>query len=273
MSKTAHEVRVATGRHRIPTGPISGARHFWQWWLAPVLRPAEIAGAARLYARYLRDWKRYERLAAPERLNFRDSYPCLRDRTAETPFDPHYFYQSAWAFRAIHRASPTWHVDVGSHSDFVGMLSAITRVTFVDIRPLRVEIQGLESLEGSLINMPFDSGTVASISCLHVAEHVGLGRYGDMLDPRGTEKAAAELARVLRPGGNLYLSLPIGQPRVCFNAHRIHSPKQIIRYFPGLELVDFAAVNDAGAFSEHAEPADYADARYACGLFRFRKNA
>jgi hypothetical protein len=119
--------------------------------------------------------------------------------------------------------------------------------------------------------MPYKDGSVKSLSCLHVAEHIGLGRYGDPLDPLGTEKAAAELMRCLAPNGNLYFALPIGKSRLCFNAHRIHSPQQIMTYFEGLELAEFSVTGDDKQFVEDTNPADYANQRYACGMFWFRK--
>jgi hypothetical protein len=112
---------------------------------------------------------------------------------------------------------------------------------------------------------------VKSISCLHVAEHIGLGRYGDPLDPQGTKKAARELSRCLAVGGNLYFSLPIGKERLCFNAHRIHDPETIIKYFSDLKLVDFSTSGDDKVFVENTEPAKYKDQRYACGMFWFTK--
>ncbi len=83
--------------------------------------------------------------------------------------------------------------------------------------------------------------------------HIGLGRYGDPLDPEGTIKAINELKRVLvlAVGGNLYFSLPVGSPRLCFNAHRIHSPGQILEYFSDLKLVEFSGVDDKGNFLEN----------------------
>ena len=105
-----------------------------------------------------------------------------------------------------------------------------------------------------------------------MAEHVGLGRYGDALNPLGTRQACAELARVLAVGGNLLFSLPVGRPRTCFNAHRIHSPAQVLDYFDDLELVEFSAVDDDGAFVANIEPERVAAANYACGLFSFRRN-
>jgi len=237
--------------------------------LDPIIDVGRILPGMGAYVRYVADWRAYASMEHAESLRLRDAYPCLYDDTASTSVDPHYFYQDIWAFKAIQRSGAPSHIDVGSRAILVGMLSAVTRVTFVDIRPLLVALDNFESKKGSLLELPFGDGSVASLSCLHVAEHVGLGRYGDSLDPEGTRKAAREMSRVLRRGGNLYISVPIGRPRVCFNAHRIHAPQQIIEYFGDLELVSFAAVDDGGGFSPRADPADFTDASYACGMFHF----
>ena len=95
-------------------------------------------------------------------------------------------------------------------------------------RPLLADLDNFDSKKGTILSMPFKDNSIPSLSCLHVAEHIGLGRYGDPLDPLGTKKTTKELSRVLVPNGNLYFSVPIGKPRLCFNAHRIHSTQQII---------------------------------------------
>jgi predicted SAM-dependent methyltransferase len=136
---------------------------------------------------------------------------------------------------------------------------------------LEVELDRLRSIAGSVLSMPFPDKSIKSLSCLHVAEHVGLGRYGDSLDPAGTRKAAAELQRVLAPGGMLLFSLPVGRPRVCFNGHRVHSPAAIPEMFPELELKEFAGVDDSGRFLRDLAPGEFADAGYACGLFIFER--
>jgi hypothetical protein len=100
---------------------------------------------------------------------------------------------------------------------------------------------------------------------------VGLGRYGEPLDPLGTKKACRELARILAQGGNLYFSLPVGRPKLRFNAHRIHSPQQIIEYFNGLQLVELSGVNDEGNFIKNIEMVELENSDYGCGLFHFTK--
>lgn len=242
-------------------------------WLRPVADPLHMVAGLRHYGWYLRDWRQYSRLPQAEPLVWANSYPQLHDKTAVSTIDPHYFYVNAWAMRRVTANQPPYHVDVASQVLFANLLAAVVPVLFVDYRPLHVSLSGLSSVGGSILALPFADNSLASLSCLHVAEHIGLGRYGDPLDPLGSQKAARELARVLAPGGNLYFALPVGQPRLQFNAHRIHDPQTICAYVADLELVEFCGVDDNGRFIEAINPAALAPSRYACGLFWFRKTA
>ena len=240
-------------------------------WITPVINLEQVFTGLREYSRYLWSWSQYTKLPGAEQLMFRDAFPCLHDRTSVTQIDPHYFYQNIWAMKRIKFSGVEEHIDVGSLASFVGLLSTIVKVTFIDIRPLKVDLDNFDSRAGTILDLPLDNDSVSSISCLHVAEHIGLGRYGDPLDPLGTQKACQELVRVLSRGGHLYFSLPVGKPRVCFNAHRIHSPRQILDYFSSLNLLEFSAVTDRGRFIENVDPADLETADYACGMFCFTK--
>jgi SAM-dependent methyltransferase len=224
-------------------------------------------------AHYFRDRHAYREMPGAERLRWRDAFPKVTDRLVSSPFDAHYLYQDTWAAQRVAEAAPPRHVDVGSRVDLVCFLTAVTPVTFVDIRPLAAEIEGLESIAGSVVDLPYEDGSLPSVSCLHVAEHIGLGRYGDPLDPAGTRRAAAELQRVVAPGGELLFSVPVGRPRVCFNAHRIHDPHDVRAFFGELELVEFAGVDDAGRFRRRRELGELAGQNYACGMFRLRRPA
>jgi len=246
-------------------------RQLYRRWFNPIYSVEQTFTALTNYPRYFADRYRYSRLPEVEPLLWLDSYPCLFDQTATTGIDPHYFYQAVWATEQIAKNKANYHVDIGSEVKFVALLTTHLPTLFIDIRPLQTKVANLTNLAGSILTLPLGENTVESLSCLHVAEHIGLGRYGDPLDTQGTKKAAMELARVLAVGGNLYFSLPIGKPRVCFNAHRIHSPQQIIGYFNKLTLVNFAAIDDNGNFHPSLNHEDMADADYGCGLFHFRK--
>ncbi|OGR04995.1 MAG: hypothetical protein A2511_09850 [Deltaproteobacteria bacterium RIFOXYD12_FULL_50_9] len=218
--------------------------------------------------RYARHWQIFQRLSG-HRLRLRDSYPVLTDWVPATPFDPHYFYQGAWLARKIAALSPALHIDVGSSVLTMSVLSGHVPTVFVDYRPLKARLTNLHSIAGSIVSLPFATRGIASLSSLHVLEHIGLGRYGDSLDPEGSSKAARELARVVAPDGRLFIAVPIGRPRVCFNAHRIFSPTAVPPLFPGLGLLDFSWVDDAGCLHEAGRPEDAADQNYGCGLYEF----
>ena len=244
---------------------------FYTRWKRPLIRTKIFSGLAK-YPGYLMDIKRYSRMDGAESITLKDTYPCLFDKTSTTHIDAHYFYQDIWAFKKIIQINPKTHVDVGSNVNFVGFLTAITTVQFVDIRPLNVpHLENILNIKGSILEMPYESNTLESVSCLHVAEHIGLGRYGDSLDPLGTRKAAKELSRCLAKGGDLFFSLPVGKPRLCFNAHRIHSPKQILDYFKGLRLVELSGTDDKKRFIENIDIGILENAKYACGMFWFTK--
>jgi hypothetical protein len=237
-------------------------------WIAPVVDIRKAIQSMKLYGKFLADWISYGRLPEAEQLHLKDGYPCLFDRCQETPFDPHYFYQSVWASRLLARSGARAHVDLGSDIRFIGPLTVmIPMVTFIDVRPVKARSAGLHCIAASAVQLPFADRSISSLSCLHVAEHIGLGRYGDALDPTGTRRACAEMVRVLAPHADLFLSVPVGRPRVCFNAHRIHTPRQVMSYLKGLDLVEFSVVDDYGRFQEKADLDEMEGANYACGLF------
>jgi glycosyltransferase involved in cell wall biosynthesis/SAM-dependent methyltransferase len=238
-------------------------------WVSVVLNVRGIV-AVRHLPRYLNDLATFVRKSQTP-VRFVDSYPCLAEATAETPFDGHYFFQAGWIARRLALARPRRHVDIGSEVGLVGVLSAFVETIFVDYRPLPVSLAGLECRKGDLLDLDWPPDSIESLSCLHVVEHVGLGRYGDAIDPEGSAKACSALARVLAPGGSLYLSAPVGRERVCFNAHRVFSPATVREMLPGLRLESFAYVDDEGRFHEGVSPEDARGGDYGCGMFHFVK--
>lgn len=238
-------------------------------WVGVFIDPRKIF-SWRFLPRYLNHWFSYQTKSG-KTLKFGDSYPCFSDWVRSTPYDPHYFYQGAWISRCLKKSSPTLHIDIGSSVLTVGVMSGYVQTIFVDYRPLNAKLSGLSSVGGSINKLPFADGAVRSLSCMHVIEHIGLGRYGDPLDPDGANKAIAELVRVMAPRGKLYLTTPVGRERVCFNAHRVFSPVDLPLMFKGLNVRSFAWVDDAGQFHAEASPEDAVDSEYACGFYEFEK--
>lgn len=184
----------------------------------------------------------------------------------------HYFHQDLWVASDIYRLNIRSHVDVGSRLDgFIAHLLPFCSVTFVDLRPLNLDHVNFNFIQGTITNLPFKDSSISSLSCLHVIEHIGLGRYGDTIDPEGFRKAANELVRVLAPGGRLFLSTPVGVERLVFDAHRIFDPLTVVETFAPAKLASFHLISDAG--DRMIPDASFAEARrckYGCGIFVFQ---
>jgi SAM-dependent methyltransferase len=244
--------------------------HVLKHWAQALLTPVPLLGVAHL-PRYVADYLRFAAAGRPGEVRWRDTYPCLGDWTSHTPFDPHYLFQAAWLARKLAQHPPVMHVDIGSSVLTSTVVSAFVDTVFVDYRPLPVHARGFVPVAANITRLPFAPGTLESISCLHVLEHIGLGRYGDPLDPRGSEKAASELEGSLRAGGLLFLSTPVGRERVCFNAHRVFAPHSIVAMFPRLTLTEFSFVGDDRKFREGESLAAAQHNDYGCGMFAFTK--
>ena len=211
-------------------------------------------------------------------LEWKSRFPVIGEATATTGFDSHYIYHPAWAARIVAQTKPEFHVDISSTLSFCSVVSAFVPVKFYDYRPANLSLTNLECGQADLLKLPFADGSIKSLSCMHTVEHVGLGRYGDPIDPTGDLKAIAELKRVLAPGGNLLFVVPIGQPKLMFNAHRIYSYQMIVDAFSDLKLKNFTLIPyssglkpNFNASKEDSDNEKYPEKNSACGCFWFTK--
>src|SRR3989338_163769 len=113
--------------------------------IKPLVDPVNFFTAIPRYIGFFCDLARYLRMEGAEGIKISDLYPCIHNRTSVTKFDSHYFYQDIWAFKKIMESGVKRHVDVGSKVDFVGLLTAVTDVEFIDIRPLPAQIDNFTS--------------------------------------------------------------------------------------------------------------------------------
>ena len=225
---------------------------------------------------FLIDYFHFKQAETPKRFkggvgNF---YPCLLDRTLKTGFDRHYVYHTAWAARALARLRPNRHVDIGSHLYFAAIVSAYLPIDFYDYRPVELALEGLTCSHADITHLPFADNSIPSLSCMHVVEHIGLGRYGDPVDPQGDLKAISELQRVVSPGGDILFVVPVGHEAILrFNAHRVYTIEQVKQYFHEWDLRELYFIPDTASVNPTLDPSPemIMANSYACGCFWFRK--
>ena len=227
--------------------------------------------------RFLRDLNQWKRQGG----RVSSMYPVLSDWSdqAGAVASRAYFYQDLLVARRIYEARPQRHVDVGSRFDgFVAHVAVFREIDVIDIRPMEMTIRNVRFIQADLMQGAAEPATSTdSLSCLHALEHFGLGRYGDPIDPSGHLKGFKSLIKILKPGATFYLSFPIGQPVVEFNAHRVFDSEEVLSW-PGSELLRlerFDYVDDNGALHEDVAIDEIrvrcADLIHGCGIYTFTR--
>ena len=245
--------------------------------------PRRTIHALRGLPSYFRDLRRLRRQGALARrvFPFGAPYACLEDRFVESGLARgHYFHQDLLVARRVFRRNPTTHVDVGSRVDgFVAHVASFRPVEVLDIRPITSVIPNIRFVQTDLM-APIDKKMTDycdSLSCLHALEHFGLGRYGDPVDYDGYLRGLGNLWKIVRKGGTLYLSVPIGPQRIEFNAHRVFSASYIMECLDEqYRLESFSFVDDRGDLHEDVrwstpEATRSFGCTYGCGIFELTK--
>jgi hypothetical protein len=252
-----------------------GRIHLWVTQFG--IRPLDTLRSLFALPWYIRDLRRFR---AGTRWPI-SLYPCLLDRSAGAATLGEYFWQDLYVARRIIEADPARHVDVGSRIDgFVSHIACQRQIEVYDIRPLDVEIPNVRfrrwDLTATGTGAPDE--TADCVSCLHTLEHLGLGRYGDRVDPDAWQEGLARLAGLVAPGGRLWLSAPVGRRRVEFNAHRVFDPRELRESALdlGLALDEFSIVDGHGNHRFFTSEADWnlvASESYVLGIYLFRRPA
>lgn len=229
--------------------------------------------------KYIKDKKEYCRLNKRKNFKFNEKYerPIINEWRVQAGGINSYFWQDLWGGMRIAERMPDKHFDIGSRIDgFISHLVVLkVPVTLIDIRPLDKKIPGVDFIQADATQLSgIEDNTISSLSALCSLEHFGLGRYGDDIDPEACYKAFRAIQRVVRPGGYIYLSLPIGKERLCFNAQRVFDPYTVIHEFSECELEEYSVIDlDADpALIENCDLKKYREAETSqMGLFCFRK--
>lgn len=192
----------------------------------------------------------------------------------------HYFHQDLLVASKIYQANPDRHIDVGSRIDgFVAHVASFRKIEVADIRELQSYSENICYFQLDIMNeLPEEYiECTDSLSCLHVIEHLGLGRYGDPLQWDGHIVGLKNLSKMLKKDGKFYFSTPIGPQRIVFNAHRIFSLQTLLDFLSEDFLIeDFAYVDDSGNLNKDVELNkekinNNLGCKYGCAIFELRK--
>jgi SAM-dependent methyltransferase len=212
-------------------------------------------------------------------------FPCLSDRFEKSGVaSGHYFHQDLLISQHIFKRQPEKHVDVGSRTDgFVAHVASFREIEVLDFRPLTSTIENVSFRVCDLMAPLPDQlkNFCDSLSCLHALEHFGLGRYGDPIRPNGHVVGLANLHEILREGGTLYLSVPMGPQRIEFDAHRVFGLSKLLDLVEhGFDIMQFSYVDDAGDLQKDValkasqeQVSNNFGCHYGCAILTLRKRS
>lgn len=135
------------------------------------------------------------------------------------------------------------------------------RVVGVDLRPLALAHPNFAMARADVARLPFADGTFDVAVSLSTIEHVGLDWYAESGGATTDERAVAEVARVLRPGGRLILTLPFGEDAQT-PVQRIYGPTRLGKLLAPLRRTEtLYGLRDGLAWSVTSDEARAAEVR------------
>jgi len=254
-----------------------------KWYFSLLgINPIKIYSLVTMSPVYFKNYRILKKQAKVSKVNFSFGklFPILDEKYVSAgAASGHYFHQDLLVAHKIFKKKPIKHVDVGSRIDgFVAHVASFREIELFDIRPLPEKILNVKFVKMDLMEMDFKFlNYCESISCLHVLEHFGLGRYGDPINYEGFLIGFNNLHQILKKSGIFYFSVPIGPQRIEFNAHRVFSINYLLSLFDKkFEIQSFSFVDDLGHLHEDVqmEMNDIEtnfDCKYGCGIFELIK--
>ena len=146
----------------------------------------------------------------------------------------------AWTLAHVHQG-PGRVLDFGSGNGLLALGAAFAgnHAVAVDLEVEQYLFTGhdIEYLQGDFNELDFEPGSFDQIVNCSSIEHVGLaGRYGSPDSADGDLDAMAKMATLLKPGGDMILSIPLGLDGVYPPWHRVYGEERLSRLLERWEI-------------------------------------
>jgi SAM-dependent methyltransferase len=254
----------------------------YRFFLTLGLNPVQFLNLLKGLPEYINDYKKIKiQKKGNKDFYFGTIYPIVASKHSNSGImSGHYFHQDLLVAKKIYQNKPLKHIDIGSRIDgFIAHIAVFREIEIFDIRPQKTTINNIVFRQADLMKLPDNMLNYCdSISSLHAVEHFGLGRYGDPVDYYGHLKVLENIYRILQNRGKFYFSVPIGNQRIEFNAHRVFDLSYLLKLFENKYQIDsFSYVNDVGDIFENAVLDEKSiknnfNCYYGCGIFEMTKN-
>jgi len=145
-------------------------------------------------------------------------------------------------------------LDVGSVDSVlpINLASQGYEVWCIDVRQFEGKglVQNLKCLVGDVRKTSFENDFFDCVIAVSTLEHIGLGRYGEWLEPDGDITAVSEISRILSENGVLLVTLPFGKGET-FPSHRVYNQQRLKTILEGfkVEREDYYSRNKRGFWS------------------------
>jgi SAM-dependent methyltransferase len=131
-------------------------------------------------------------------------------------------------------------LEFGSGNSWLSLAAARRRFRTTAIDLISVEWPYVHPLlrfvQTDIFDLELPAASMDLIINCSAIEHVGLARYGDAGNPDGDLAAMERLRRLLKPGGMMLLTIPVGQDATVAPLHRIYGPNRLPLLLSGFQV-------------------------------------
>ncbi len=173
-------------------------------------------------------------------------------------------------------------LDIGSTT--CDMLSALLpsslEIHGINLNPKTINNKNIQFFTGDIRKTDYSDNYFDCITCISTLEHIGVsGRYGSDDDQQGDIKAIKEMKRILKPGGELLITVPYGIKDVL-PINKLYNKNRLDKLFKNFDIANqtFIKFNTQWGIwlkvteAEAAKTDMIKDSWYALALIKVLKN-